>query len=73
MSKDKKINKHYENLIDGTKIKKIEKSEDATRYGEFISSFDKWTTFENQKTICNHLEKAGKHRGKQSLPDNKNN
>lgn len=73
MPKDKKINKHYENLIDGTKSKKIEKNEDVTGYGEFISSFDKWTTFENQKTICNHLEKATKRKGEKCSPDNTNN
>lgn len=63
MSTDKKINKHHENLIDGTKSKK---NEDVTEYGEFISSFDKWTTFEKQKTVCNHLEKATKNRGEQN-------
>lgn len=29
--------------------------EDATKYGEFISSFDSWLTFEEQKKRANHL------------------
>lgn len=31
-------------------------AEDTTKYGEFISSFDAWLTFEGQKERANHLE-----------------
>lgn len=30
--------------------------EDTTKYGEFISSFDGWQSFEEQKRRVNHLE-----------------
>lgn len=43
-------NKNQKNLI------KDERIEDNTQYGEFISSFDQWTTFERQQRIANHLE-----------------
>lgn len=32
------------------------KAEDSTKYGEFISSFDRWLTFEEQKNRAAHLE-----------------
>ncbi len=33
-----------------------ERMEDITQYGEFIASFDQWTTFEKQKKNVKHLE-----------------
>lgn len=43
-------NKDPKNLI------KDESIEDTTQYGEFISSFHQWTTFENQKMRTRYLE-----------------
>ena len=34
--------------------------EDVTKYGEFISSFDAWLSFEQQKSRAKHLENATK-------------
>jgi len=36
------------------------KPEDTTKYGEFISSFDKWTTPEKAKEKAAHLENVTK-------------
>ena len=36
---------------------KKERGEDATKYGEFISSFFGWKTLEKQKDIAKKLEK----------------
>lgn len=42
------------------KVKKVnikdERIEDVTMYGEFISSFDQWTTPDRQKMIARQLE-----------------
>lgn len=35
-----------------------ERIEDTTMYGEFISSFDQWTTPDRQKNIARHLAEA---------------
>lgn len=35
-----------------------ERIEDVTMYGEFISSFDQWTTADRQKNIARHLEEV---------------
>ena len=37
---------------------KDERIEDNTMYGEFISSFNQWTTSENQKDNAKHLEEV---------------
>jgi len=55
---DKKI-KHTENILDGTK-RKTESTEDCTEFGEFICSFDKWTSPEEQKLIVERLENITK-------------
>ena len=47
-------NRKPKNLIKGEEI------EDTTSYGEFIPSFDQWTTFERQRHITNHLERCTK-------------
>ena len=39
---------------------KKEKGEDATKYGEFISSFFGWKTLDKQKEIARKLEDATK-------------
>ena len=39
---------------------KKEKAKDATKYGEFISTFHHWMSAEKQKEIAGHLEKATK-------------
>jgi len=59
MENNKRINKHYEYVKDGTNAKK-ERNEDTTQYGEFISSFDNWTSLEAGKKIAQHLENATK-------------
>ena len=41
-------------------ISSIEVGEDATKYGEFISSFFDWNTLENQKKKVNKLENITK-------------
>jgi len=38
-------------------VRKEEDIEDATKYGEFISSFDNWITMDKQKRRVNHIEK----------------
>lgn len=43
-------NKNPKNLITDEYI------EDTTLYGEFISSFHQWTTYENQDRIVKHLQ-----------------
>lgn len=53
-----KINKHYENINTGMKNGKRENAEDATQYGEFVSSYFEWVPTEKQKKIVNHLEKS---------------
>lgn len=40
------------------KNNKDKRSEDTTLYGEFVPSFNQWTTFENQKKIAKCLEKS---------------
>lgn len=47
--KDKK-----EKIMD---VSSMEVGEDATRYGEFISSFFEWNTLEKQKRKAEKLEK----------------
>lgn len=37
-----------------------ERIEDTTLYGEFISSFNQWTTPKRQKRIAGHLEQVTK-------------
>ena len=39
---------------------KDERIEDATMYGEFISSFDQWITPDRQKKVAQHLEEVTK-------------
>ncbi len=51
-------NKDPKNLI------KDEYIEDTTQYGEFISSFHNWTTFEKQKDRVKHLQNVTRHRNK---------
>ena len=52
-------NKNRKNLIEDESI------EDTTMYGEFIPSFDQWTTFENQKERCKYLQNCtGKNKDK---------
>ena len=41
-------------------ISSVEVGEDATKYGEFISSFFDWNTLENQKKKVNKLENITK-------------
>ncbi len=41
----------YENII----------GEDTTKYGEFISSFDAWLSFEQQKSRAEYLENNTKN------------
>lgn len=55
---DKK-EKKTDNLLDGTNKKK-EKNEDVTEFGEFVCSFDRWTSPEEQKLIAKHLEEVTK-------------
>lgn len=45
-------------------ISAIEVGEDATKYGEFISSFFDWNTLENQKKKVNKLENITKKEDK---------
>ena len=47
-------NKKRKNLI------KDERIEDTTMYGEFISSFDQWTTIDNQRKRVRHIEEVSK-------------
>lgn len=47
-------NKNKKNLIEDESI------EDTTLYGELIPSFHQWTTFENQRERCKHLENCTK-------------
>lgn len=35
--------------------------EDVTKYGEFVSSFDAWLSFEQQKNRAKHLENTTKN------------
>jgi len=37
---------------------KDERIEDVTMYGEFIASFDQWTTPDRQRKNANHLEEV---------------
>lgn len=48
-------NKRRKNLIHDEEI------EDTTLYGEFISSFDQWTTMDNQRKRVRHLEEISKN------------
>ncbi|MGE5328725.1 MAG: hypothetical protein ACM3KR_04365 [Deltaproteobacteria bacterium] len=45
-------------------IKKREEIEDATAYGEFISSFDNWITMDNQRKRVNKIEKLTEEKDK---------
>lgn len=38
--------------------------EDVTQYGEFIPSFDQWTTFENQLNKSKYLQNCTAHKNK---------
>ena len=40
--------------------KKCEVGEDATKYGEFVSSYFAWVSLPEQKNIANKLEKITK-------------
>lgn len=42
-------------------ISSVEVGEDATKYGEFISSFFDWNTLENQKKKVDKLENITKN------------
>ena len=44
---------------------KKEKREDATKYGEFISSFFEWETPKQQRQIVNKLENITKTQNKE--------
>lgn len=39
---------------------KDERIEDTTKYGEFIASFDQWTTYERLKKNAEYLEEITK-------------
>lgn len=39
---------------------KDEHVEDVTQYGEFIASFDQWTTYENQQVMAHYLQDCTK-------------
>lgn len=43
-------NKEPKNLVTNDDI------EDVTQYGEFISSFHQWQTYERQRRIVDHLQ-----------------
>lgn len=49
--------KKKENIMD---VSSVEVGEDATKYGEFISSYFDWNTLEKQKKKANKLEKITK-------------
>ena len=49
--------KKKENIMD---ISSVEIGEDATKYGEFISSYFDWNTLEGQKEKAKKLEKITK-------------
>ena len=55
---EKKTNKHYENIQEGTNSGKKENAEDVTQYGEFISTFHSWVPPEEQKRKAKMLEDA---------------
>lgn len=57
MRKDKRNKLGLENANIRTKGKGI--IEDATQYGEFISSFDAWITPEEQRETVEYLEQLG--------------
>lgn len=57
MSENKKEKETKEKIMD---ISSIEVGEDATKYGEFISSFFDWNTLENQKKKASKLENITK-------------
>ena len=48
--------------MDKKKINKKETGEDATKYGEFVSSFFGWITPKHQKERAEELEKLGKQK-----------
>ena len=50
--------------MDKKKINKKESGEDATKYGEFVSSFFGWITPKHQKERAEELEKLGKEKRK---------
>ena len=51
------INKKSETFKIKTELDRIEEQEDATKYGEFISSYFGWNTLKNQKQRAEKLEK----------------
>lgn len=50
--------------MDKKKSNKKEYGEDATKYGEFVSSFFGWITPKHQKERAEELEKLGKEKRK---------
>ena len=50
---DKKSKEKKESIMD---ISSVEVGEDATKYGEFISSFFSWNTLSKQKEKAEKLE-----------------
>ena len=42
------------------KDKEVQRKEDTTKYGEFISSYFAWTTLEKQKENAKHMDKITK-------------
>ena len=58
---DKKDKKIKEDIMD---VSSMEVGEDATKYGEFISSFFEWNTLSGQKRKAEKLE---------NITDTKNN
>lgn len=57
MDKNRKINISRDRNMYRTKGKGI--MEDATEYGEFVSSFDVWLTPEEQKRNAERMEHLG--------------
>lgn len=54
-----------ENKNDKKNIKD-ERVEDTTMYGEFIASFDQWTTLDRQRKIARHLEEVSRETSPQT-------
>lgn len=51
--------------------KELERGEDVTKYGEFISSYFAWTTLERQKENTKRLQEITSHE-KQKMEEKKN-
>ena len=51
--------------MDKKRTNKKETGEDATKYGEFVSSFFGWITPKHQKERAEELEKLGRTKEKQ--------